>query len=135
MRLAEFKHGMKWGLLLRFLMVGVLNTGFSYSIYAFGVYLGAPLAVANLIACLVGIFFSFRTQGALVFRGADDASFYRFFGIWLFLYGFNTLLIYAFVNLGLDAYTAGLLALPCVVALNFVLQKTFVFKSGKRIKE
>lgn len=58
---------MQASLFLRFLLVGLLNTGFSFSLYMLMVWLGMHFAAANLFATLTGIAFSFRTQGTLVF--------------------------------------------------------------------
>jgi putative flippase GtrA len=39
--------------LLRFLVVGVLNTGFSYGVYALGLYVGMRYELANLLSLVL----------------------------------------------------------------------------------
>ena len=113
---------------VRFVVVGVLNTGFSYLIYALGLWAGLPYALANLLACVLGIFFSFRTQGALVFGDADNPKLWRFFLVWIAIYLVNILLIKFIISLGLNAYGAGALALPFIVVLSYLLQRLVVFR-------
>lgn len=112
---------------VRFMLVGVLNTGFSYSVYALLLYLGLPYALANLGAALLGIVFSFCTQGQIVFGNHDKRLIFRFAAFWLVIYAFNIALIAAFIRLGLDAYAAGALALIPVAAASFLVQKFLVF--------
>jgi putative flippase GtrA len=112
---------------VRFVMVGVVNTGFSYAVYAVLLYLGLPYALANLGATLLGILFSFGTHGRLVFGNHDLRLFVRFAACWLVIYAFNVGLIAGFIRLGLDAYVAGALALVPVVIASFLVQKFLVF--------
>lgn len=59
---------------LRFLFVGVLNTTFSYSLFALLVFIGLHIAAASLFAVLLGILFSFSTQGSIVFGNSFVAG-------------------------------------------------------------
>lgn len=112
---------------VRFLLVGIVNTGFSYSVYALLLFLTWPYALANLGAALLGILFSFGTQGRLVFGNRDLRLIGRFAACWLVIYGFNVALIASFIHFGLDAYVAGALALAPVVLASFLVQKFLVF--------
>ncbi len=112
----------------RFVAVGVLNTAFSYAVYAAFLFAGLDYRVANLLALATGVLFSFRTQSTLVFGGAGRGRLPRFVLAWTTLYAFNVFLIGRFVAVGLDAYAAGALALPFVVACSFVVQKFVVFR-------
>lgn len=112
---------------VRFLLVGVLNTGFSYAVYALLLFAGLSYAPANFGAALLGIVFSFRTQGSFVFRNRDPRLIVRFAIFWLVIFLFNIGLIAGFVHLGFNAYAAGALALVPVVLASFVVQKFLVF--------
>jgi len=114
---------------LRFLVVGVINTGFSYSVYAFGLYLGLPYPVANLLALICGILFSFQTQGRIVFQNSDQRLIFRFVALWAVLYFFNIAMIAVFLPFSGNAYYAGALALVPTTLLSYFLQKFFVFGS------
>lgn len=111
----------------RFILVGCLNTGFSYTIYAALLYIGLEYVAANFGALVLGILFSFRTQGRLVFRNSNGRLIYRFAGCWVLIFLLNILFIFLFMQTGLNAYWAGALALvPCTIASYFV-QKVLVF--------
>ena len=105
----------------------MLNTAFSYLVYAALLYTGLNFAMANFGACALGILFSFRTQGALVFRNSEPRLLLRYALFWLFVYACNIGLIKLLLLLGLNAYIAGAAALPPIVAMSFILQKYFVF--------
>ena len=115
--------------MLRFILVGVLNTGFSYSIYALCVYLGLRYQVANLVSLVIGILFSFKTQGLLVFGNSSNRLLGRFIISWTVIYLCVIGLIGRLLALGIDPYTAGALSLPVSVALSYVGQKFFVFRA------
>ena len=68
---------------VRFILIGVVNTGFSYAVYAVLLLLGFHYAVANLVALILGIVFSFRTQGRFVFYNSSQQLFLRFVFGWL----------------------------------------------------
>jgi putative flippase GtrA len=118
--------------ILRFLGVGIVNTGFSYSIYAFCVYLGMHYTVANLVSLVCGILFSFQTQGRFVFQNAAQGLIFRFVAVWAVLYFFNVALIAGFLQFGGNAYYAGALALVPTTILSYFMQKLFVFGSKAR---
>lgn len=116
---------------LRFLVVGGINTGFGYGVYAFLVYLGVNFAISNLCSLVLGILFSFRTQGALVFKNSERGLFFRYVAMWGLLYLSNTLMIAGLMKFGVNAYTAGALAIIPTAAISFFLQKYFVFSAPK----
>ena len=115
--------------IVRFLAVGMLNTAFSYGIYAGFLYLGLGYQLANLIALVLGILFSFKTQGRLVFKNTDNRLFGRFLISWVMIYLGAITLIGRIIALGFDAYTAGALALPFSIALSYLMQKYYVFRT------
>jgi putative flippase GtrA len=117
-----------WPQGLRFVLVGALNTAFSYSVYAGGLWLGLPYAWANLLALALGLVFSFRTQRTLVF-GSDGSAwrFVRFVVLWAVIWLINIALIAGLMGLGLNAYAAGAVALAPVVLLSYIGQRLWVF--------
>lgn len=121
------ERGGAW-LLARFVLVGVLNTAFSYGVYAAMLWLGLSYWAASLISMLMGVVFSFRTQGQLVFGNSSWRLFGRFVLVWLFILAFNLSLIGGLIRLGMDAYGAGAVALIPVVGLSFLAQRFIVFR-------
>jgi putative flippase GtrA len=117
----------------RFVLVGVLNTSFSYLIYAAFLFVGLGYQLANFLALVVGILFSFKTQGHLVFDNPDNRLLGRFVLSWAAIYLCANTVIGQIIAFGYDPYTAGALALPVTVALSYLTQKYFVFRqSGAR---
>ena len=112
---------------VRFLLVGSMNTAFSYGLYATFLWLGLHFAVANGLAFVISLLFSFRTQGALVFRNTDTSMFLRFVLVWVGIYLINIALIGGLMSLGLNAHVAGAIALVPVTLLSYLLQKFAVF--------
>lgn len=118
----------------RFILVGVLNTAFSYLVYAALLLAGLNFALANLGAVLLGILFSFRTQGALVFSNSSPRLIFRYAAFWLIIYLCNIGLIKLLLSFGLNAYVAGALALPPIVLLSYVVQKYLVFADASSVE-
>ena len=116
---------------LRFLVMGGINTGFSYGVYALLVYCGLNYAVSNLCSLILGILFSFRTQAAFVFQQGGQGLFMRYVMVWTILYLSNIAMIGSMMRIGANAYTAGALAIVPTAVLSYFLQKSFVF-SGAR---
>ena len=122
--------------IIRFGLVGVLNTGFGYLIYAVLLFAGLGYQLANFLSLVVGILFSFKTQGHLVFDNPDNRLLGRFVAGWLLIYLCTITLIGWIISFGFDAYSAGALALPFSVALSYPTQKYFVFRrSGQHRPE
>ncbi|MDO9598612.1 MAG: GtrA family protein [Azoarcus sp.] len=117
--------------LVRFVIVGVFNTAFAYGVYALLLALGLHFTLANFGALVFGILISFYSQGRFVFRNLHVQRFPRFLAVWGSLYVVNIALIAGFVGFGFDPYVGGALALPIITVLSFLLQRFFVFSSGR----
>ena len=129
MRLLQFHAAKpKVAQAIRFVLVGVLNTTFSYFIYAGLLFVGLSYQLANFLALVLGVLFSFRTQGHLVFRNTDNRLLGRFVISWAVIYISVIYLIGKIIATGFNAYLAGALALPFSVALSYLSQKYFVFR-------
>ena len=116
---------------VRFLLVGGLNTAFSYATYAALLYLGVPYVAANLGALLLGILFGFRTQGRLVFRNSDRRLIFRFVACWGLIWVLNIALIALLIRAGLNAYWAGALAMLPIAVVSYFVQRVVVFGASQ----
>lgn len=117
--------------LLRFVAVGCVNTGFSYSLYAAFLWAGLHFAPANLLAFMLSLLFSFRMQGCWVFGHHSWRRLWRFILAWCVIYLFNIGVIALFLRTGVNAYSAGALALAPVTLLSYAVQKLFVFAGSR----
>jgi putative flippase GtrA len=116
------------GLLLRFLAVGVINTGFGIGVYWLLLYVGMPYQGASLFSLILGIIFSFNSHRVAVFR--TGGGFFRYVLVWLSIYFVNIALI-AMIRDEIGDYLAAIALLPVNVVLSFVLMKYFVFRPMK----
>lgn len=112
---------------IRFGLVGVVNTGVSYGIYALLLYLGFNYALANFGSLVLGIGVSFFSQGRLVFGNASIGRLPRFVLLWSILYLVNIGMIALFLRYGINAYLGGALALVPITLISFVCQRYLVF--------
>jgi putative flippase GtrA len=116
------------GRLLRFFAAGGVNTAFSYGLYVLFIYMGLRIALASLLALLLGIVFSFVTHGTFVFRNATPYAFAKFVLAWILLYLVNLGIIHILVDAGLSAYLAGALATAPVIVLAYLILNRIVFR-------
>jgi putative flippase GtrA len=116
------------GQLARFIIAGVINTSFSYGIYALGLWMGLAYPVANFLAMVGGVCMGFVTQGRFVFRRFEARRFPIFVFTWLLLWGLNVVLIGLLMPLvGHNAYAAGAMASVVMIVVSFIVQKHLVF--------
>jgi putative flippase GtrA len=116
---------------VRFLVVGGINTSVAYAAYAALLYTGLSYPAASFGALLLGIMFSFRTQGALVFRNRDSRLLLRYACTWGAIYLLNTWLIGRLIELSIDVYIAGALAIFPLTIFSYIAQKFLVFNERR----
>lgn len=116
-----------WREWIRFVLVGGMNTAFSYGVYAACIYAGAGYALASAVSMTTGILFSYQTTGGLVFRAAG-ASLLRFIACYAVVYVFSVILLAQMDSLGIDPYLSGILVAVPAAALSYLLLKLFVFR-------
>lgn len=111
---------------MRFVLVGGVNTAFSYGVYAACIYAGAGYAAASAVSMIAGILWSYRTTGGLVFR-ATGGSLARFAACYGIVYLFSVALLAVMDAFGINAYLSGLLVAAPAAALSYALLKLLVF--------
>ena len=114
---------------IRFVLVGGMNTAFSYVVYAACIFTGAGYVLASAASMVVGIAFSHMTTGRLVFAGASRGSLARFAVCYLLVYGFNLLMLHTLDRFGVDPYLSGLIVAVPGALLSFALLKLVVFRA------
>ena len=114
--------------LLRFLVVGAINTIFSYIVYAILILAGAHYSLATLISTVLGVIFNFFTTGRIVFRNMDNKSFLSFVLVYAFTYLVNILLLRWLIDgLAMEKLLAGALVTLPVALLSYVLNAKLTF--------
>lgn len=119
--------------LIRFFIVGGVNTVFGYSVFAFFIFLGFHYSIAALLGTIMGVLFNFKTTGKLVFKRSDNSLIFGFFAVYAVIYVLNVLGLMFFNILHISNYIAGAVLILPLGILAFVLNKKFVFQNeGKR---
>jgi putative flippase GtrA len=114
--------------LLRFLLVGGLNTLFGMAVYGLAIVCRLPVWGALILGNAAGIVFNFLTTGGWVFRRLSWARFRRFVACYGLLYGLNLALVTGLRHWVPGAITAqALLTLPMAL-LSYGLLSRFVFR-------
>jgi len=120
---------------IRFILVGILNTGFGVGMYCLLVFLSVPYWWATLISTILGVLFNFKTIGILVFENRDNSLIFRFILCYTLAYILNIGILYVFIeHIGLNGYWGGILATPFVATFSFLFQKMFVYRKQKKYK-
>lgn len=106
---------------VRFLLTGVVNTGFGYSVYAAFVFAGAHPQVALALQFAIGVVFNHMTHGRFVFGTRGYSRFPHYVAAYVAVYLFNAVLLKLLLGLGAGAYLAQAIALAPTVLLSFKL--------------
>jgi len=116
--------------LLRFMLVGGLNTVVGYALFAVFVWIGLPYPAAIGLATVLGVTFNFQSTGRLVFGGARLSQLGRFVAVYGFVYLLNVGSVALLLRAGLNVYVANAVVLVPLALLAFVLQRRFVFSAS-----
>jgi putative flippase GtrA len=116
--------------LLRFIIVGMLNTAFGYAVFAIIYLLTRAPVVAIVMGTIIGVIFNFFTTGRIVFENNQVSRLIPFALNYAVTCVLNILLFKFLQNLGLQVFIAQFVCLPPMVLIAFVLNRKFVF--GRR---
>ncbi len=114
--------------IVRYILVGILNTGFGYSIFALLVFVNVHYSLAVLISTILGVLFNFKTIGCLVFNNRENALLFKFISVYAATYVLNVLGLKLLGALQLNLYAAGALLLIPVTAVSYLLHRFYVFR-------
>jgi putative flippase GtrA len=116
----------QWQQVLRYLVVGSLNTAMSFGVYILAIKLfNTPYYLASLISILFGIAVGFKAHGKFVF--GNKGSFWRYVTCWASIYAVNTLLI-ALIRDYTGDILGQLLVLPFTTVASYFLMKKLVYR-------
>lgn len=114
--------------LIKFLLVGSINTLFGYSIFVLMLYLGLYYRYSLLIATICGVLFNFKTIGILVFKSRNNRLLVRFAAVYLVIYLLNVESLRIICMMGISILLGqAILVLPLAI-VSYFLNKILVFR-------
>jgi len=116
---------------VRFLVVGVINTGFGYGLFALLIYFKLHYTIASLVSTILGVIFNFKTTGIIVFKNSNNQLIFRFFFVYGITYLLGLLFLYFTNMLKISNYTAWAVWLVPAAIISYFLQKSIVFRLAK----
>ena len=117
---------------VRFLCVGLLNTGFGYLLFAAFVLLGLGSGLALAGATVIGVAFNFLTTGRLVFDSRDHRRLPRYLGVYMVQFLINWAGLRG-LEQAMSPLLAQLILVGPMAVLTYLLMARLVF--GARQKE
>jgi len=121
--------------LVRFLIVGGINTVLSYIVFSFFIFIGLHYTLASFLATVLGMLFKFVTYGRFVFNNTRLRLIVRFVIVYAFVYLFWVSGLGLLDRMGFNDYVAGAIMVTPVAALAFTLNKHFVFAARATVRK
>ena len=112
---------------IKYIMVGIINTVFGYSVYSLLIFIDLHYSVASLLATLVGVLFNFKTIGSIVFKANDNSLIIKFIAVYSFTYFVDLVGLKIFNSFQINLYLAGFLLLIICTPISYYLNNQFVF--------
>lgn len=106
---------------VRFVLIGVVNTGFGLAVYTLLVLAGLPAQMALILAYVAGVIWNYFTHARFVFgqRGLTRLPYYVV--AYLAVYGFNAICLGFLIGAGLGKIGAQVVLAPVAAILSFLL--------------
>ena len=113
---------------LRFVLTGLLNTGFGYASYAALVLTGLPLWLAVGAATLLAILFNFYSYGGLVFGKTQKRYMPAFLAFYAALGLGNYLALRALTQAGIGPLVSQAILVPLLAITGYLGMRLLVFR-------
>lgn len=110
-----------------FIIVGMINTLFGYSVFSLFIFLGMHYTLAALLGTVIGICFSFKTLGTLVFKNFRYRLFFKFVIVYTVTYFVSIGLIKCLLFFINNLYVDGAISTVCCAFVSYFFNKYFVF--------
>lgn len=117
--------------LIRFFLVGGVNTLFGYGAYALLLFIGFHYAWAALLGTIAGVTFNFFTTGRLVFDRSTSGGWFRFVAVYAVVYLLNVAALWVLERFGINPYVSGLILIVPMACVSYLLMRRFVFRSAR----
>jgi putative flippase GtrA len=124
--------------IIRFNIVGIINTFLAYIVYSVFVLLGFTYSVALIADYCFSVSFSLFANKTFTFGYHEKIKFLvvvKMIGSYIFMYFVNLLFLWVCVTLnGMDAFLSQALSVVLIAAFSYGLQKFFVFRTVRNEK-
>ena len=114
----------------KYLVIGGINTGFGYGVFALFLFLGWHYSVAVLFATVLGVMFNFQTYGKFVFNNHSQHLIVKFVLVYVVIYLINVSLLSLVDFFVADLYLSGAIVILPIAYLGYVLNRKFVWKKS-----
>lgn len=115
--------------LVKFVLVGILNTVFGYTLWALLLFLGMHYALAVIVSTIIAVLFNFKTTGSIVFKNKDNKLLFKFVQVYIITMCINIFLLKIAKTAGLNLYIVGFVLTIVMAIITFLMQKFYVFRS------
>lgn len=115
--------------LVKFVLVGILNTVFGYTLWALLLFLGMHYALAVIVSTIIAVLFNFKTTGSIVFKNKDNKLLFKFVQVYIITMCINIFLLKIAKTAGLNLYIVGFVLTIVMAMITFLMQKFYVFRS------
>ena len=112
---------------IKYLLVGVVNTVFGYSVFALLIFINLHYALASLLATIASVLFNFKTTSVIVFNTHDNSLIKKFIAVYTFTFFVNLGGLKIFSLYGVNMYFAGFILLIICAPISFILNNQFVY--------
>ncbi len=106
---------------VKFLFVGLINTGFGYGVYAVLVLLKTPPQIALLAMFVIGVLWNYTTTARFVFDVSGFGRLPAYCLCYVAIYLLNAGSLQAAINLGVEPLIAQAVLTPVIAVLTFGL--------------
>lgn len=118
---------------IKFIIVGFVNTIFSITIYSLLVFFGLNIWLVTLLQLALSIIFNFLTFGHIVFGNGSIHSFFKFIIVCVIQYFVFTLGVMFLTYCLIGKYISGVIMVVPVAILSYYLNNKLVF--SRKYKE
>jgi putative flippase GtrA len=124
----DWRSSTEWKRVWRYYQAGVVNTLFGYGLFAFFVWLGLNIYVAQITAHVLGMTFNYFTYSRYAFAGHESSK-SRFVISYAFNYLLGLVALAGAARFVSSPYVAGLIAVIFVSVVNYFILKRLVFRT------
>ena len=111
----------------RFCAVGLVNTVFSYGIFAILTSISGRHDLNLLISTVLGIIFAYGNSKRFVFKSQRTGRFLYYVAGYAVAFSINLITLNGFIAVGFNALAAQAISMPIVIVGSYVIHATLVF--------